>query len=134
MNTNKSDSNYQLWMEMPQTPRKKKRVAFEIYWGDTLLEVRLRTRKRCNDYFTEIFFSLNFVILSTGLPRRQLPPKIAARWHYRLPMENVTAHYNSFVSGLIFVCAMKPKNASGHVYWGLKIILLISNMHAGFFS
>ena len=38
------------------------------------------------------FFS-KFLILSTGLPRRRSPPKIAARWRYRLPINNLTAHY-----------------------------------------
>ena len=33
--------------------------------------------------------------MSTGLPRRRSPPKIATRWSYRLPIKNLTAHYNS---------------------------------------
>ena len=45
-------------------------------------------------------FSSKFLILSTGVPRRRLPPEIAARWRYRLPSNNLKAHYNShfFVS------------------------------------
>ena len=49
-----------------------------------------------------IFLSLSskFLIWPTGLPRRRSSPKIAARWRYRLPSNNLTAHYNSqfFVS------------------------------------
>ena len=41
----------------------------------------------------KLFFSKS-LILSTGLQRRQSPPQITARWRYRLPMKNLTAHYN----------------------------------------
>ena len=34
-------------------------------------------------------------ILSTGLPLRQLSEKIAARWPCKLPIKNLTPHYNS---------------------------------------
>ena len=40
----------------------------------------------------QLFF---FLTLSTGVPWRQLPPEIAARWRHRLPSNNLTAHYNS---------------------------------------
>ena len=50
-------------------------------------EVWPRPRKQCNNLFTQFLF----LILSTGLPRCRLPPKIAARWRYRLPMGNLTA-------------------------------------------
>ena len=47
-------------------------------------------------------FSSNFLILSPDVPWRRSPPEIAARWRYRLPSNNLTAHYNSqfFVSFL----------------------------------
>ena len=35
-----------------------------------------------------------FLILSTGLPWRQSLTEIAARWHCRLPIQNLTPHYN----------------------------------------
>ena len=37
----------------------------------------------------------NSLRLHTDLPRRRSLPKIAARWRYRLPSKNLTAHYNS---------------------------------------
>ena len=36
-----------------------------------------------------------YKFLPTGLPRRWSAPKIAARWHYTLPSNNLIAHYNS---------------------------------------
>ena len=39
-----------------------------------------------------IFFK--FLILFRGLPRRRSPAEIAARWRYRLPITNMTAHYD----------------------------------------
>ena len=53
--------------------------------------------------------------MSTCRPRRRSPPKITARWRYRLPIKNLRAHYNGFVSPFILVFARKPKNASRHV-------------------
>ena len=35
------------------------------------------------------------MILSTCVLWRRSLPKIAARWRYRLPSNNLTAHYNS---------------------------------------
>ena len=46
-------------------------------------------------FILNVFLFSKFLILSTGLLRRRLPPKIAARWRYRLPIENLTAHYNT---------------------------------------
>ena len=98
----------------------------KIHWGYTLAEVRPRPRKRCNNYFTKTFFS-KFLILSTGLPRRRSPPKNAARWRCRLPIENLTAHYDSqFCVSFYFFCQEAQKRL-----W--TIILFISQMRAGFF-
>ena len=48
---------------------------------------------------------------------------------------NLTAHYNSqfCVSLYFFVFVGKPKTPLDMSKWGLKIVLFISNMHAGFF-
>ena len=58
------------------------------------------------------------MILSTGLPRRRSPPEIAARWRYRLPIENQHITTVIFVSAFIFIFGRKPKNASGHIQMG----------------
>ena len=57
-------------------------------------------------------FFFKFLILSTGVPRRRSPPEIAARWRYRLPSNNLTAHYNSqFCVSFHIVLTRKPRNA-----------------------
>ena len=48
-------------------------------------------RKESNKHFT----IKKILIFFTGLPRRWLPEDIAARWCYRLPIKNLTPHYNS---------------------------------------
>ena len=57
------------------------------------------------------FSSSKFLILSTGLPQRRAPPKIAARWRYRLPINSLKAHYNSqfCVSFPMKLCPGNPK-------------------------
>ena len=64
----------------------------------------------------KVLFS-KFLILSTGLMRRRSPEKIADRWRYRLPIKNLTPHYNSqfCVSILFFVLLMKPAYICKHV-------------------
>ena len=59
---------------------------------------------RSINFFTNFFSSLQFLILSIGLPRRQLPPKISARRRNRLPIKNLTAHYNSQFCASIHFC------------------------------
>ena len=49
-----------------------------------------------------LFFK--FLNLSTGLPQRQLPPTIAARWRYRIAIKNLTAHYNSWFCVSFYFC------------------------------
>ena len=66
-------------------------------------------------------WTLMEVFLSKGLSRRGLLPKVAARWRYRLPIKNVTAHYNSqFCDSINFVLFRKPENASKRVWIGPK--------------
>ena len=44
------------------------------------------------------------------------PPKIATRWRYRLPINNLTAHYNSqFCVSFHFGFAQEAQNASKRV-------------------
>ena len=88
-------------VDFPAKPAKqKKQVALKK-------SLRLHTRgtpaaaaERVNKYFEKFFFFSKFLIWPSGLPRRQSLPQIAARWRYRLPSNNLTAHYNSqfFVS------------------------------------
>ena len=66
--------------------KQKKQVA---------LEKSLRLHTRGGPAASAELFSSKFLILSTDVPRRQSPPEIAARWRYRLPSNNLTAHYNS---------------------------------------
>ena len=61
--------------------------------------------------------SSKFLILSTDVPRRRSAPEFAARWRYRLPSNNLTAHNNS-KSAFILVLTRKPKNASKRVWIG----------------
>ena len=62
-------------------------------------------------------FFLKVPDLSTGVPRRRSPPKIAARLRYRLPSNNLRAHYISqFFVGFHFGLPRKPKNAFEHVW------------------
>ena len=74
---------------------KQKKLDIENSWGTLPAEVQPRPRKQCINFCTTSFFLFKFLILSTGLPRRPSPPKIASRWRYSLPIENLTAHYNS---------------------------------------
>ena len=77
-----------------------------------------------------------FLILSTGLPRRQSPQKITARWRYRLPIKNLTAHYNSQLCVSFHFCFLpgSPKTPLDMSKCNLKIILFISKMYADIFS
>ena len=68
--------------------------------GNSLSERRAERRPLPRNMLTRLptkkfFFFSKFLILSTGLPRRRLPLKIAARWRYKLPTNNLTAHYKS---------------------------------------
>jgi len=88
-------------VDFPAKPAKqKKQVALKK-------SLRLHTRgtpaaaaERVNKFFEKNNFFSKFLIWPSGLPRRRSSPKIAARWRYRLPSNNLTAHYNSqfFVS------------------------------------
>ena len=60
-------------------------------------------------FFYLKIISSKFLILSTGLTRRRSPLKIAARWRYRLPIENLTAHYNSQFCVIFLFCPGSPK-------------------------
>ena len=96
-----------------------------------------RVTKRPSDWkVTGISIVIAPLILSTGLPWHRLLPNIAARWRYRLPMENLTAHYNSqfCVSfNFLFFLPGSPETHLNMSKLGLKIIVFISNVHAGFF-
>ena len=99
----------------------------KIHWGYTLAEVRPRPRKWCNSYFTKKRFS-KFLTLSTGLPRRLSPPKIA-------PWLSLQASYRksdstlrqSVLCRLLFIFCQEAQKR----FW--TIILFISKMRAGFF-
>ena len=59
------------------------------------------------------------LILSTGIARRCLIAKIAARLRYRLPIKNLTPHYNSqFCDSLVLI--RKPADVYKKVYMGPK--------------
>ena len=45
------------------------------------IEVQPRPWRCCTIFLIKVF-STKFLILSTGLPQRRSPPKIAARWRY----------------------------------------------------
>ena len=79
----------------PGRPAKKQQRILKIPEGTPLAEVQPRPRKQCINFFTKKIFLSKFLILSKGLPRRRWPTNSAARWRYRLLMENLTAHYNS---------------------------------------
>ena len=72
------ESDFQLW-----TPRQARKTS--SYWK--FIEVTHSWKSG--------LFSSKFLILSTGVPRRLSPSIIAARWRYRLPSNNLIAHYNS---------------------------------------
>ena len=110
-----------LIVDLPAKPaNKSKQVAIQIHWGYTLAELRPWPWNWCNEYFTKTFFHQNSW-LSTGVPRCRLPPKIAARWRYRLPSNNLTAHYDSqFFVRFHFGFARKSKNSSKCVWIGPK--------------
>ena len=97
MKTNKSDSNFQLWMETPQTPPKKQ-VAIE---NSLRLHTRARKSGRGRESCIIIMLLKIFFLLIPDLvhgpttQQRWSPTKIAARWRYRLPMENLTANYKT---------------------------------------
>ena len=76
--------------------------------------------------FWQKYFFSKFLIWPTGLPWRRSSLKIAARWRYRLPSNNLTAHYNS----QFFVSFQMPLNVSE---LGLNIIQFISNIYVGVF-
>ena len=65
------------------------------------------------------FNFFKFLILSRGIPWRCSPAKIAARWRYRPPSKNLTAHYNSqfCVSSHFCVCIKLWESAYNGV-WG----------------
>ena len=79
---------------MPSPPSKKNKYLLKNLWGYPLAEVRPRPRNGCISFLKNIFF-FKFLIWPTGLPRRRSLQKITARWRYRLPSNNLTAHYNS---------------------------------------
>ena len=75
-------------------------------------KIRVRLRKQRMNSFTNSFFLSKFLIWFTSLPRHRLPQKIAARWRYRLPINNLTADYNSqFCEAFILDLPRKPTNA-----------------------
>ena len=55
--------------------------------------------KLSNKHFTNSFF-----FLSTDIQRRWLLAKIAAGWHCRLPIKNLTPHYITVLWQLSFLC------------------------------
>ena len=59
----------------------------------------------------------------TGVPWRRSPPKISARWRYRLPNSNLAAHYNSqFCESFHFGLGQEAKNKHNFInfksLWG----------------
>ena len=91
--------------------------------GNTLAELRQRLRKSSIKQFTIKCFFL-FLIFSRGLPRWRSPAEIAARWRYRPPIKNLTAHYNSpfCVSFSFLFPPGSPKTSLDMSKWGLNII------------
>ena len=89
-----------LIVDFPAKPAKqKKQVALKKILRLHTLGTPVAAAEQVNEFF-EFFFFLKFLNWPLGLPRRRSSPKIAARWRYRLPSNNLTAHYNSqfFVS------------------------------------
>ena len=61
------------------------------------------------------FFFSKFLILSPGLSQRRSQPLTAAGWRHRLPIKNMTAHYNSQNSvSFHFGFVRKPENVCKH--------------------
>ena len=75
-----------------------------------------------------------FLNLSTGLPRRQSPQKIAVKWRYKHPIKNLTAHYNSNFCVSFHFCAGSLKMLLIMSELGLNIIRFISNLYGVVFS
>ena len=80
-------------VDFPAKPAKQKKIALKK-------SLRLHTRgtpaaaaERVNYFFEKNNFFSKFLIWPSGLPRRRSSPKIAARWRYKLPSNNLTAHY-----------------------------------------
>ena len=120
MKTNKSDSDFQLWTETPRTPTKKI-INMEIPLGTPPWKSGHSCGTGVSFFLVNDFFFSKFLILPTGLPRRPLPPKIAARWRYRLLINNLTAHYNSQFFVSFHLCFNQtPHNASKRVWIGPK--------------
>ena len=64
-----------------------------------------------------------FLIMPTGLPRLWLPPKIAARWRYRLPIKSDTTLWQSVLCQLSFLfCPGSPKLPLNVSKLGLNMI------------
>ena len=71
-------------------------------------ELRPRLQKWFYKHPSKKLVFSEFLNLSKEVLRRPLPPKIASRWHYRLPIKNLTVHYNSqFCVTLIFCFAQE---------------------------
>ena len=99
-------------MNPPAKPAKQKKSCYLKFVEVT--HSRKSGRVRGNNVINILLKknSSKFLILSTGVPRRRSAPKNAARWRYRLPSNNLTAHYKSQFCVSILVLARKPKNAS----------------------
>ena len=80
--------------------------------GEPCVEVWPRPAKLSNKQFTKK--------LSTGLLWWRLLAEIAARWRYRLPIKNLTSHYESpFCVSFTFSI---DQEACRRLYWAKKIL------------
>ena len=99
-------------------------IFFSSFFLSSFLQSGEASRYRvCYQRGLPRLVSSNFLILSTGVPRRRSLPKIAARWRYRLPSNHLTAHYNSqFCVSFHFGCPGNPKMPLNVSELGLNII------------
>ena len=119
-NKKKSVWDFQLGTSLPSPPSKKK-VALK---KSLMLHTRggpAAAAERVYWFFWFFFLSLKFLIWPAGLPRRRSSPKIAARWRYGLPSDNLTAHYDSqFFGSFHFGFDQEAQNAFKRLWIGPK--------------
>ena len=129
LKTNKSDSNFQMWTETPC----KKTSSYWRFIGVTHWRKSSRGRGRA-----VIIILLKLFLNSWSCPpahrgagrRKKSPLDGATDFLWKIWQHITTV---SFASAFIFFVPESQKTPLDMSKWGLKIVLFISNMHAGFF-
>ena len=96
LKTRKSGSDFLLGTILPSPPSKKKNSPWKIIdVSHSRKSGRGRRRGVIIILLKPFFFKIpDLVHRRTSAP---VVPEMAARWRYRLPSNNMTAHYNSFL-------------------------------------